>query len=396
VAGKEGALMAKLKRRTAILIASAAACSMLLLAGAAPGVAGAQQVRVHGTGQSQRAVLRYWTPKRMRKATPVDLLIPRRARSRAATPAPQGPPVLIPGRPPASAGVAPRSTGTDFETNPADDTTFPNRVHGKIFMTTTGGVNAKCSGTVVDSPHGNVVVTAAHCIYTGGYFTNFVFVPGYRNGNAPLGVWSAKQLIAPSGWIANSVTGPSTANDIGIAVMNPRLGKTIEAAVGARGIAFNLNANNSWQVFGYPAHPNATEDNGYDHGPGDYDGSRLIGCNVTYFGSDYPGTLKASFCYMREGASGGGWVVAGTNYLNSVTSYLAGPCPAGYTDGCGKIGAPYFGTIAQNLYNAGVAAGAPPPPPLTGQRAAALKKCKKKHSHKKRKKCKKRAIKLPI
>jgi hypothetical protein len=283
-----------------------------------------------------------------------------------------------------------------LETNPTDDTTFPNRVHGKVFVTTLSGVRSGCSGTVVDSPYGNLVITAGHCIYKGGYYTNFTFVPGYRDGSAPFGVWTAKQLIAPSGWIANSTTGAGSASDIGAAVMNTRSGTTIEAAVGARGIAFNLNANNSWLVFGYPGHPTSTEDNGYNHGVGDYDGKRLIACNVNYFGSDYPGTLKASFCYMREGASGGGWVVSGTNYLNSVTSYLAGPCPSGFTDGCGKIGAPYFGTVAQDLYNAGVAAGAPPPPPATGQRAAALKKCKKKHSHKKRKKCKKRAATLPI
>jgi hypothetical protein len=41
-----------------------------------------------------------------------------------------------------------------------------------------------CSASVVDSPAGNLVITAAHCL-AGRTPGGFVFVPGYRDGRAP-------------------------------------------------------------------------------------------------------------------------------------------------------------------------------------------------------------------
>jgi hypothetical protein len=46
-----------------------------------------------------------------------------------------------------------------------------------------------CSASVVDSPAGNLVITAAHCLAsrTPG---RFAFAPGYDHGGAPYGIWA--------------------------------------------------------------------------------------------------------------------------------------------------------------------------------------------------------------
>src|SRR2546422_837644 len=52
-----------------------------------------------------------------------------------------------------------------------------------------------CTASAVDSPNRNLIITAAHCVHSGeggGYLSDLVFVPGYRNGNAPYGIWKVK------------------------------------------------------------------------------------------------------------------------------------------------------------------------------------------------------------
>lgn len=59
-----------------------------------------------------------------------------------------------------------------------------------------------CSASVVHSPGGDLVATAAHCVYRGvlGFRTNLVFAPGYRDGTAPYGVWVPTRIdVAPAG-----------------------------------------------------------------------------------------------------------------------------------------------------------------------------------------------------
>ena len=384
-----------IKRRLISASASLAAGVLVALAGVAPAaVAAPSGARAHDVAQSQAEILRYWTPKRMRNAEPLDLPSSPGPAS-APPPVPQGLPVLIRGRPPAAGSVAARAVGTDFETSPAADTVFPQSVNGKIFFTKPSGTNASCSGTVVDSPYENLVLTAAHCVYDaetrGGYVSNLVFIPGYRDRQRPFGTWTAEQLIAPAGWTKSNGHGTARANDIGVAVINP-LGSTLEAAVGARGIAFNQKVT-SWQIFGYPGHPNASEDNGFDHQVGDYNGLRLIGCNASSIGSLYPSTIYAAPCYMKEGASGGGWVIAGTDYLNSVVSFGSDKCPADYSE-CGRSAGPYFGSTAKCLYDTGVAAGAPSPAKaVTRNDCGSPKRCRKKKGKKRAASAKKRKCK---
>ncbi|MEV7725043.1 trypsin-like peptidase domain-containing protein [Streptomyces sp. NPDC087917] len=61
-----------------------------------------------------------------------------------------------------------------------------------------------CSGSVVHSPGGDLIVTAAHCVYAGGFRTNLAFVPGYRDGSAPYGVWVPTRIEVDPRWVESS------------------------------------------------------------------------------------------------------------------------------------------------------------------------------------------------
>jgi V8-like Glu-specific endopeptidase len=81
---------------------------------------------------------------------------------------------------------------------------------GALFTTGQGGKPGGhfCTGSVVDSPGGNVIVTAAHCLEdpANGSTTvaSFVFVPGYHDGQEPYGEWTPVKVLIDPHWAENS------------------------------------------------------------------------------------------------------------------------------------------------------------------------------------------------
>jgi V8-like Glu-specific endopeptidase len=58
-----------------------------------------------------------------------------------------------------------------------------------------------CTASVVDSPAGNLVITAAHCVSGSRRDAgHIVFVPGLRDGTRPYGVWSVTKVIVDDAW----------------------------------------------------------------------------------------------------------------------------------------------------------------------------------------------------
>jgi V8-like Glu-specific endopeptidase len=107
-----------------------------------------------------------------------------------------------------------------------------------------------CTASVLDSPHNNLLVTAAHCIYgqNGGYSKNIVFVPGYDNGDMPYGVWTTKSLLVDDRWIKSS--DPDL--DVGFVSLESNGGKNIEQVLGANRLGVNKGFDNIVRVTGYP------------------------------------------------------------------------------------------------------------------------------------------------
>jgi len=121
---------------------------------------------------------------------------------------------------------------------------------GALFVREPGG-NHFCTASVVDSPGQDLLITAAHCINggkNGGYRRDLVFVPGYRDGQAPFGIWEvAKLLVAPQ-WASSS--DPSL--DIGFVVLAAHDGRNIEDILGANRLNLDTGSRYLVRVTGYP------------------------------------------------------------------------------------------------------------------------------------------------
>lgn len=270
-------------------------------------------VTVHPAKQSASKVRQYWTTERMRAAIP-------------AGPPADGGKVALRGKPGTGTG-----SGASSEVTISPGT--PLTAHGKVFFTD-NGVNYVCSGTALV---GDVIWTAGHCVHAGpgAYFTNFQFVPAYRDGAAPYGEFPATTLLTTTGWSATGQFGV----DSGAAV--PALngsGQTLSAAVVERSITFNAPRNQSYSLYGYPAAKK-------------FNGQRMRVCNTTWSRDD-SSTSPAAMgvpCDMTGGSSGGSWITSSGSVASNI-SY-------GYGSLKNVLFGPHLEAEAQSLYNAANAAG---------------------------------------
>ncbi len=309
--------------------------ALLLLATASnPGsVAAASGVWVPSTSATELGA--FWTPRRMREAQPLEVTGPRLAVLGRAEDERRGTPHRV-----ASVAARRADFGSNFE-QVMDPTAPEFRVHGAIFVALGIFGYARCSGTAVSAKNESVVITAAHCINSGRggrwFKSRWVFIPGYRYGQRPFGIFPAKWLDTTRQWRANG----SENFDVGAAVVgrNQR-GETLNEAVGGVGIAWNLKPRQTFTVHGYPAEE-------------PFDGETQRMCPAAKFlGHDpgalfFPGPLNlAVACDVTGGASGGGWTIEG-NTLNSVTNY-------GYFDDTTPDFGAYFGNEVARLYGRAV------------------------------------------
>ncbi|MEV6838500.1 trypsin-like peptidase domain-containing protein [Streptomyces sp. NPDC051133] len=104
-----------------------------------------------------------------------------------------------------------------------------------------------CTASVVHSPRGNLLVTAAHCVDGAG--DDLVFVPGYRDGKAPYGVWSVSKRLLSDTWAKDQ----DEDSDIAFALVDERDGRRIEDVVGANRFASGTATGaTAVTVLGYP------------------------------------------------------------------------------------------------------------------------------------------------
>lgn len=317
-------------RRTLAAASIASLFIFIALAMARGSDAAAKGHRVES--RSAREAGDFWTLARMREARPLEL-----TGSVGRAPSAQEP--RGSGKPRRIAAQAARASafGSDFELVP--DPTAPGfRVHGAIFVSLGIFGYGRCSGTAVRSRNESVVITAAHCLHSGGrsgewFLEDGVFVPGYRYGQRPFGVFPVRWVDTARGWRASG----SSNSDVGAMVVgrNQR-GQLLTEAVGGAGIAWNLKANQAFDVHGYPAAE-------------PFDGETQRVCKGTPF-LDHdvrsflaPGPLNlAVACGVTGGASGGGWMIEGDK-LNSVSDYT-------YFDEGSPLYGSYFGKEVARLY----------------------------------------------
>lgn len=260
---------------------------------------------------------RLWTPARMRRAVPLDGIVALESR----------PPRAVRGGPPAETPATSPSTGAAWASG-------GKVVHtaGRVFFTYQGQP-ASCSGDAVTGANQSTVITAGHCVRLGGaWHKDWVFVPGYHDGQAPYGKWTARRTLTTPQWEAREALD----YDVGAAVVAPLGGRTLTSVVGGQGIAFNQKRRRPMYAFGYPADT-------------PYDGSRLVYCSGTVKDDTAKTHDLGLTCDMTAGSSGGPWFLrfdetTGTGIQNSVSSFKYDAAPT-------EMFGPYFGADAEALYH---------------------------------------------
>ncbi|MFJ9412847.1 trypsin-like serine peptidase [Streptomyces sp. NPDC101227] len=109
-----------------------------------------------------------------------------------------------------------------------------------------------CTASVVHSPAGDLIVTAAHCVHDGGFRTRLVFAPGLHDRTVPYGLWVPTRIDVDPRWISDRDP------DRDVAFVRVRRagraadGRTIEEVTGAERIRFQAPAGRPAQLTGYP------------------------------------------------------------------------------------------------------------------------------------------------
>jgi V8-like Glu-specific endopeptidase len=120
---------------------------------------------------------------------------------------------------------------------------------GALFTTSAGQLNQHfCTASVVDSPSGDLVITAAHCV--SGNSGTLDFVPGYNQGSEPYGVWTVTKVYVDKAWSSSS-----SQNDDFAFLRVSRPGSTVpvEDVTGAEQLDTDAPASEELvQVIGYP------------------------------------------------------------------------------------------------------------------------------------------------
>jgi hypothetical protein len=165
---------------------------------------------------------------------------------------------------------------------------------GAVFL---GGSDLHaCTGSVLHSPGGNLVLTAAHCLGAGGPAT---FVPGFRGKATPADFWTVDVMYLDPRWVA----GKDPRADYAIARVSRPDGGSVEAQVGSALSLGPAPAKGSRvKVVAYPAGV----------------GGMPIGCQASTGISDggYPELLCAG---LVDGTSGAPWISG-----SSVTGVIGG------------------------------------------------------------------------
>jgi hypothetical protein len=180
----------------------------------------------------------------------------------------------------------------------------PDRRVGAIFVD--GGNLHVCTGSVVHSAGGNLVMTAAHCLAGA---SRIAFAPGFAGDGAPApaDVWKADAVYLDPRWTASK----DPRADYAIARVSNDVGGSVEAHVG---LALTLGTapppGTHVTVMGYPAGV----------------GGSPIGCqaSTSVNESGFPSLVCEG---LVDGTSGAPWV-SGTTLTGLIGGFERGGCAA--------------------------------------------------------------------
>ncbi|MEV4637170.1 hypothetical protein AB0J80_07440 [Actinoplanes sp. NPDC049548] len=266
----------------------------------------------------RRVVDAYWTPARLAAAKPADVAADkwRSAASKPAAPAGDQQTVA---QPVASPGGKNRDAWFSYTT-------------GKVyFRNASNGGNYMCSAGAINSGSKRLVLTAGHCVHGGKggtWHQNWVFIPGYYQGNRPLGTFPATYYRTFNAYINDS----DYTRDVAFVVTGPNAsGSLLVNAAGGHGLVINPGEEVYVHVAGYPGNKDNGEVQWYCWG------------TTSSWSIITPGTKIA--CGFGGGASGGPWL---RDYQSNGLGYAVSETMG--IDGSNNYG-PYFDDAVRDMFN---------------------------------------------
>ncbi|WP_405601965.1 trypsin-like serine protease [Streptomyces sp. NBC_01410] len=156
-----------------------------------------------------------------------------------------------------------------------------------------------CSASVVGSPKGNVIATAAHCVFEyGSYMENVTFAPSFSGpgaGKAPYGRWKVRAIQVDARWRADAEDSDTV--DYAFLTLEPDAkGRNVQDIVGGTPVDWTAVPAGRVTVVGYP-NP--------DHNPD----NRPIACTTdTEPDPELAGSVRMDCSGFWDGTSGGPWL----------------------------------------------------------------------------------------
>lgn len=236
-----------------------------------------------------------------------------------APPAPVTAPAQTPSPTPTPTGAAPTPTGTPAPTDTPSATptpsgrgavlgttaTAPGDDHeaatvGALFQGSVTAGNHFCTASVLHSPTGNLLLTAAHCLTS---TDGVLFAPGYRDGKAPYGTWQVTAIHTTADW---SQKGDAD-EDFAILETAPSNGRKVEDVVGGNKLGTDEPFGATVRLYGYP---------------GDTEEPSLC-TNTTAQQSTYQRVVQCPA--YPAGTSGGPWINTATgDVIGAIGGYQQG------------------------------------------------------------------------
>jgi V8-like Glu-specific endopeptidase len=119
---------------------------------------------------------------------------------------------------------------------------------GALFTSSAGALGSHfCSASVISSPHGDLIITAAHC--ASSTTSAMVFVPGYDHGSTPYGVWTVTKIYEDQSWKSSADPDDDAAI---LQVSQPGSIVPIEDVTGAEQLIPGTAVRQLVEVIGYP------------------------------------------------------------------------------------------------------------------------------------------------
>ncbi|MEJ3744158.1 hypothetical protein WEI85_12785 [Actinomycetes bacterium KLBMP 9797] len=270
-------------------------------------------------------IVNYWTAERLAAAAP------------APTPVAQS----------GVASVAPESLGVPTTVAEPVAPVIPGGIRAQVaFSHLEGRVffynpvkreNQSCSGGTVNSAKKRLVITAGHCVHTGGsggqWTQNWAFYPGYQNGTGPAGIFPLHQAWSNSRWTGSADVG----YDYAVAItQNNTAGQRIVDRVGGNGLIVNPGRPFVTAI-GYPSNFQNNEQQAF--------------CQVQLTARSSTNRDQKLNCDMRFGASGSPWM---RDYSDATTigAIVSNQSYSLNADGSGPEYGPYYDNATAAVYNA--------------------------------------------